>query len=371
MEYHPITQIIISLIILLLMGYVAYNIYLIELRHMFKGNNDIRKETEIINGIYDFSLPEVKFNTINKSHMYYRDISPSINQQGGAEYSYNFWLYVDQNGLNNLKETDTADINKKDIILFYKGEKAIYYNKNNYNCQYKMQGGNNYINLITKNPLVRIKHDGTSLAIDYNNILSPDSYQNNSMYKKCEYRGSELEWNEKNKNMLGIYDITFNNKWFMVTIVIKEVADNNNILTKNRAVCRLYINGMLIFENKVETMYGTDIYSATMKNNKSPFYINPTIIEETTDKDYRAKNPYFNINTSKHNNGQGDVRDLGNILRMADLKYYNYAIDQDMINSIYRKGFYKDVITSVTTINKQKHYVLSQYELDNNKIKEL
>lgn len=353
------------------MGYVAYNIYLIELRHMFKGNNDIRKETEIINGIYDFSLPEVKFNTINKSHMYYRDISPSINQQGGAEYSYNFWLYVDQNGLNNLKETDTADINKKDIILFYKGEKAIYYNKNNYNCQYKMQGGNNYINLITKNPLVRIKHDGTSLAIDYNNILSPDSYQNNSMYKKCEYRGSELEWNEKNKNMLGIYDITFNNKWFMVTIVIKEVADNNNILTKNRAVCRLYINGMLIFENKVETMYGTDIYSATMKNNKSPFYINPTIIEETTDKDYRAKNPYFNINTSKHNNGQGDVRDLGNILRMADLKYYNYAIDQDMINSIYRKGFYKDVITSVTTINKQKHYVLSQYELDNNKIKEL
>lgn len=353
------------------MGYVAYNIYLIELRHMFKGNNDIRKETEIINGIYDFSLPEVKFNTINKSHMYYRDISPSINQQGGAEYSYNFWLYVDQNGLNNLKETDTADINKKDIILFYKGEKAIYYNKNNYNCQYKMQGGNNYINLITKNPLVRIKHDGTSLAIDYNNILSPDSYQNNSMYKKCEYRGSELEWNEKNKNMLGIYDITFNNKWFMVTIVIKEVADNNNILTKNRAVCRLYINGMLIFENKVETMYGTDIYSATMKNNKSPFYINPTIIEETTDKDYRAKNPYFNINTSKHNNGQGDVRDLGNILRMADLKYYNYAIDQDMINSIYRKGFYKDVITSITTINKQKHYVLSQYELDNNKIKEL
>lgn len=207
------------------MGYVAYNIYLIELRHMFKGNNDIRKETEIINGIYDFSLPEVKFNTINKSHMYYRDISPSINQQGGAEYSYNFWLYVDQNGLNNLKETATADINKKDIILFYKGEKAIYYNKNNYNCQYKMQGGNNYINLITKNPLVRIKHDGTSLAIDYNNILSPDSYQNNSMYKKCEYRGSELEWNEKNKNMLGIYDITFNNKWFMVTIVIKEVAE--------------------------------------------------------------------------------------------------------------------------------------------------
>ena len=87
MEYHPITQIIISLIILLLMGYVAYNIYLIELRHMFKGNNDIQKETEILRGIYDYGNNyELKFNTINKSHKYYIDISPSINQEGGAEY---------------------------------------------------------------------------------------------------------------------------------------------------------------------------------------------------------------------------------------------------------------------------------------------
>ena len=31
--------------------------------------------------------------------------------------------------------------------------------------------------------------------------------------------------------MIGIYDIEFSNKWFMVSIVMKEVADNNNILT--------------------------------------------------------------------------------------------------------------------------------------------
>ena len=43
MEYNPVTQVIIALIILLLMGYVAYNIYLIELHHIFKGNNYIIK----------------------------------------------------------------------------------------------------------------------------------------------------------------------------------------------------------------------------------------------------------------------------------------------------------------------------------------
>jgi len=365
MEYHPITQIIISLIILLLMGYVAYNIYLIELRHMFKGNNDIRKETEIFNGILDYAQGELKFNTINKLHPYYIDMSPSINQQGGAEYSYNFWLYVDQNKLTRLKEKNSDANNRKDIVLFYKGEKTFYSYKNNYNCQYK--NGTNYINLITKNPLVRINHDGTTMAIDYNNILSPDSYQNNSIYKPCEFQSPNLDWHEKNKNMLGIYDITFNNKWFMVTIVIKEVADNNNILTKNRALCRLYINGMLIFENKVETMYNDDIYSATIKHNKSPFYINPDF--NVADNN----NPYFNIIKSDYINGTGttDEREKLNILRVADLKYFNYAIDQDKITSIYRDGFRKDVVTIVTLMERKKHYVLSQYELDNNKIKEL
>ena len=364
MEYHPITQIIISLIILLLMGYVAYNIYLIELRHMFKGNNDIRKETEIFTGILDYISGELKFNTINKLHPHYIEMSPSINQQGGAEYSYNFWLYVDQNKLTKLKENSTAPPNRKDIVLFYKGEKTFYTHKNNYNCQYK--NGTNYINLITKNPLVRINHDGTSMAIDYNNILSPDSYQNNSIYKPCEFQSPNLDWHEKNKNMLGIYDITFNNKWFMVTIVIKEVADNNNILTKNRALCRLYINGMLIFENKVETMYNDNVHSATIKHNKSPFYINPEF-----SNDYLGNNnPYFNIKKGIYENGS-DEREKVNILRVADLKYFNYAIDQDKITSIYRDGFRKELITIVTLMDRQKQYVLSQYELDNNKIKEL
>ena len=96
MEYNPVTQVIISLIILLLMGYVAYNIYLIELHHMFKGQNDIKKEVEIFNGILDFyQSKDIAYNTKNKAHEMYRDISPSINQEGGAEYSYNFWLYVE------------------------------------------------------------------------------------------------------------------------------------------------------------------------------------------------------------------------------------------------------------------------------------
>ena len=386
MEYNPVTQVIIALIILLLMGYVAYNIYLIELHHMFKGNNDIRKETEIFNGIIDFNdIRELKYNTKNRAHEKYRDISPSINQQGGAEYTYNFWLYVDQGRITQLKNESN-----KDILLFLKGEKQFYYNNDfNYNCMYKSTDSKEIKHpiLLTKNPLVRLSSDGKNLAVDYNNILSPDSYQNNSKYNRCDSVDNNKPWWDRNKNMIGVYDIEFSNKWFMVTIVMKEIADNNNILTKNRAICRIYINGLLIFENKLETIYGSnqDIYSATFKNNNSPLYINPVF-----DMKYSANSPgrktsgeamdkinenlpYLDMNMVKYDEKYNvdNPTDISGIVKMGDLKYYNYALEADAINQLFRNGL-KNVKLDV---NKEAKYtnlnMLSSYELEKNEIKEL
>ena len=81
LENNPLMQVIISLIILLLMGYVGYNIFLIELQNMFKGENDIRKEISILNGTYDFSNSEVKYNTLDKTQSNFKDIYRICNAQ--------------------------------------------------------------------------------------------------------------------------------------------------------------------------------------------------------------------------------------------------------------------------------------------------
>jgi hypothetical protein len=383
MEYNPVTQVIIALIILLLMGYVAYNIYLIELQHMFKGGNDIRKETEVFSGIIDFNdIKELKYNTKNRAHEKYRDISPSINQQGGAEYTYNFWLYVDQSRIQQLNND-----NNKDILLILKGEKQLYYNNNfNYNCMFKSGDSTSTKHpvLLTKNPLIRLSYDGKNLAVDYNNILSPESYQNNSKYTRCDSTDNNKEWWVRNKNMIGVYDIEFSSKWFMVTVVMKEIADNNNILTKNRAICRIYINGLLVFENKLETIYGSnqDIYSATFKNNNSPLYINPifnmksggsgrSVSAATTKKTQNV--PYFDISSAKYDEkyNTDNPNDISGVIKMGDLKYYNYALEDDAINQLFRTGL-KNVKLDV---NKEAKYnnlnMLSSYELEKNQIKEL
>ena len=98
-------QIIIGLIIVILMGYISYNIYTIEFDKLFKGFNTLKNETTVFNGIIDFySNTDLKSNTFDISADNYLNIAPSINQQGGAEYSYNFWLYVDRSKLSGNKD---------------------------------------------------------------------------------------------------------------------------------------------------------------------------------------------------------------------------------------------------------------------------
>ena len=350
LENYPLVQVIISLIILLLMGYIGYNIYLIELQNMFQGENDIRKEVNILSGTYDFSNSEVKFNTSDPSELNYKNIKPSINQEGGAEYTYNFWLNIDQEKIVSPSNTP-----QKDIILFLKGEKNLYYNsRTNFNCANNLT--QNPPIILTKNPLVRLSGDGKRIAVDYNNIYSSDSYQHGSKYNNCSYIDTGADWNNKNKNALGIYNIEFNNKWFMVTIVMREVADSNNILSLNRASCKMYVNGVKLLDKKVETKYANNRYSATFRNNASHLYINP-LIDNTIIKD--TMNPYKKVTT-------------GTALRMADAKYYNYAINEEMITSLYNKGFNTEVAVTATVDNKlSKYNLVSVDEMEDNAIKVL
>jgi len=134
-----------------------------ELQKMFSGENNIRKEIDIIEGIYDFgNSNEWKYNTNNKSHNNYADIRPSINQQGGAEYSYNFWIYIDNDKLKKLMDTDN---NGRDVALIFKGEKLYYYNTDyNYNCSSYYGHETILPTILTKNPLIRLNTDGSKSA---------------------------------------------------------------------------------------------------------------------------------------------------------------------------------------------------------------
>jgi len=293
-------QIIIALIVVILMGYVSYNIYTIEFEKLIKGSNTLKKETTVFNGIIDFNTTyDLSSNTFDKSADDYLDISPSINQQGGAEYSYNFWLFVDKSKLTG----------NKDHVLVLKGNKdAVIDTKQSLNCSDNKT-------IMIKNPLIRLNATGDGIAVEYNNIMTIDSYQDINLISDCD-TVDQTQWRKKNANLLGVYDLEFDKKWFMITIVMKEVSAPDNILFNNRASSKIYVNGILISNKNVETKYNDKIYSATFKNNNAPLYINPA-------------NDIYSAKPDKE------------IIKMADLKYYNYALTDDEVNKIYNNGFTK------------------------------
>ena len=322
------------------MGYFAYNIYVLELEKLLKSDPGTKKEVVVFNGIMDMKNGEYEYDTFNKSKENYLDINASINQKGGAEYSYNFWIYTDKALLDG----------EKDYPLILKGEKKLYYSMQNFNCSNKNQSiGTEHYNVMIKNPLIKMASDGSAIVVEYNNINNVDSFQKGGAYRRCDAVNS-TNFINKNINLLGVYNLDFDKKWYMVSIIMKEVADSGNILMHNKASCKMYINGINVMDKKVETKYMDNIYAATFRNNRSPLYINPDFT--TADK-----NIYSRVS-------QADA------IKMADLKYFNYAISEKEISQLYSSGFSKGIAVQPTS-KDTRYNMVTVPEMELKDIKEI
>jgi len=335
------------------MAFISYTVYNKEYINSIDLSTSNRKITKIFSGIIDYSNDSnIEFETFNKTDYTYININPSINQNGGAEYSYNFWLYFDvdvssglivPSGINNPSKGSDETISKirddanknnyKYIILFYKGENKQLPLKNNsqhkYDCKHKSIDFDDQI--IIKNPLVKIRNDGKQIIVDYNNINNPESYNTDSKNLLCN-DANFLE--ERNNNKFGIKEIDVNNykrKFNMITIVFKEQSETEQLFYKKNASCKIYLNKKLITDRlaTVENIENDQIdkfNSRVMKSNFSKLHINP--ITNT------------NITGYVNHTLQDTITETPS-LQVADLTYFNYALTQVEIDRLFHMGFNK------------------------------
>lgn len=317
-------QAILGIFIVLILLLIAFMIFNYERLNIIRNSKSIKKKVPIFNGIYDYSIySNIEYNTFLENSNTFRDLAPSINQAGGAEYSYNFWLKIDKNHLTQQHTNDD------DILLFMRGSKLQIPYKNDapgqQNCLLNTLG--KYI--LVKNPLIRMKHDGTSIIVEYNTLTNPDAYRSDgTTLIKCD---SE-KWDDRNAGLLGIYNMTaaeYNNKWFMFTVVIKEITPENDVLNKYKTSCKIYLNGINMLDRVVEAPFNgisdKTPGSAAMKHNKAPLYLNPGNL----------------LSASGENSNIFNDSSLSP-LQMSDLTYYNYAINDNQIQSIFKSGFSKE-----------------------------
>lgn len=329
-----------------IMAFIGYSIYNKDYVNSIELSNSNRKITKVFTGILDYTKnKDISYETYYKNDITYIDINPSINQNGGAEYSYNFWLYFNTDATNNLiynytLPNDVDDLiksydnkqNYKYLVLFYKGEKPEttipLVNNNKYDCSNKLKNFEEPV--IIKNPLVKLRNDGKKLIIDYNNINYPLSYNANASKLNCD--DNKIFLDITNDNKFGFKDIDvdrYKGKFNMITIVFKEQPNSEQLFYKHNASCKIYFNKQLVSDrlaniNNLEN--NNNIFkSRTMKSNFSKLHINP---EGFDTNDYR-------------NHTLSDGITEVSPLQMADLTYFNYALEQPEINRLYENGFNK------------------------------
>lgn len=383
---NTIIQIILALFLILIMAFIAYSIYDNEYIKSINIFNTNKKETKIFTGVYSFDKSGIRVETVNKLNPYYFDLNPSINQNGGAEYSYNFWLYfnINDKNANNIfttggaEGTRTADANY--IVLFYRGiRQLIPYKQFNYSCDTLGRDLNPKKYILVKNPLVKLNNNGKELVIEYNNLNTPDTFNSTATPMNC----TAVSAYDNNKNKLGIKNIDtkmYNKVYNMVTIVMQESPSNEDVLFQNRTNCKVYFNGTLIADRST---YNNDIIndtnsvrvSTTMKKNIGNLYINPKSHFKNsnrsdylgaTDKDSNSNNDIVELTES-----DGITKDIP--LKIADLSYFNYALSMDEILVLYNKGFKNEladiIIKNNAAVNKDivigKKINLDMYNANN------
>ena len=345
---NTVIQIILSVFLIAIMAFISYSIYNNEIIRSVKLNTTTKLKTEIFTGILDYTQENnIMAETYDASSKNFLDINPSTNQNGGAEYSYNFWLFFDVDPIQSVITTD-YDTNisaYKDyayIVLFYKGEtNTLPLLTNNYQCDYTDDSMKNYKylldeNINVKNPLVKIRNDAKEIIVEYNNINFPESYNSTAKKISCKINANDIK--TRNLNKFGIKEMDTNKlrqTFNMITIVFQEQPKNELIFNVESANCRIYFNGVLI-ENRIAHSASiekkddfTSIKSRVMKSNLSKLLINPTSITPGIKS--------IKTITTTSNSEQTNVKISP--LQVADLSYFNYALSQREITNLYNKGY--------------------------------
>ena len=320
---YVLIQIIIAIILIVLMGVLAYGIYNKNAREILLDimtPTTIRKKTKILDGVYEYKVGHnVTFNTRDKSKGTYVDLSPSINQKGGSVYTYNFWLYFPES-VSSVSNTQT-------LVLFNKGSDQLVKYNSTYRCDTNSTEGW----FLVKNPLVRLDTNENkidAIIVEFNSIEHPDVFHAgaNTGDKNCT--GDMVD---KDNNLIGIKELASRNdlrkQWNMITIIVSETSPDDDVfVSSNQAVVKLYLNGYAYLDKDGELAEK----STAMKVNNSDLHIG------TTYKD-AADNTVLPTET--------DPTRVG----ISDLTYFNYALEDKEIVSLFKEGCKKSTALIPTT----------------------
>lgn len=194
----------------------------------------------LVDGVCDFGSSNT-INTSNNFQRNYVDMPPSVNKEGGTEFSYTFWLKLDS-ALNDEVVLFTKGTNPKSGSLGDKFSKV--YNKNNDEPI--------DVEKLTKCPMVKISQDALTVSFNTSRKIHNEVVFdiNNSSLKNLMLSTSE------------------NPRWYLFTIAFREGDFETEYGMNTKGV----IVDLFVNEQHVKNKF---IENDTIHLNKGNIYVFP------------------------------------------------------------------------------------------------
>lgn len=288
-------QIALALVLILILYIISLFMVNTDALVIFKDDVVKRKETtDIFKGFIGASrLVGTRFNTINPYTENFIKIPRSINTKGGAQFTYQFWMRLNDTNINTYK----------DKVIFLKGDPRQYvkqlYNKKTlervpfdpeiYNSTKRV----NSPDYMIKCPLIKFGNDCRHLIIEFNTNKDPSV---------------RMETNVENTNngyRQNLSSLMVSN-WFLITYVI---IDNYSYVQSS--------------ENGIQVI----------------LYINEIPYQTAS----AATDPLLSNNHLRQNDGSlcffpNTISNSGDFMKISDMKYFNYAVTPAEVTKTFNKG---------------------------------
>jgi hypothetical protein len=261
--------------------------------------SDLHKPTSfpIVNGYIDcVSGTNMVYNTFNNQSTNYINIPRSINRKGGAQFSYSFWLYLEDISPENIRNKIIlcrGDVTEYPYrILEKSSNKIIETGKSNIVKCPQIMFGSNYKELIVEFNTVDKFNEKMVIV---NNVSDTDS--------------------TIRRNLLSLTP----NYWVLYTFVFEDNIQINDF--ENGISVRFYVN---------DTLYQIHKVRSTLKQNNGDI----TVLPDATKTGIKSG-------------------------RICDVYYHNYALDDVKIKDIYTKGPTKSVYSRNNDFGKPLYLAAS------------
>ena len=288
-------QIIIGLIIILIL-YIISLLVLNTDSLVVYSNAKVKKNEKIYIFQGQQAVTKISgsfYNTINPYTENFLKIPKSVNDRGGAQFSYQFWMKI----------SDTGYANYQNLTVLLKGDKTQYV-RGVYDAKtgvlvpfdpilYNQSPDNtsSQPDYMVKCPLIKFGNSYKNLIIEFNTNKDPSARMETILEGSSEY----------SKNVLSLSPLN----WYLITYVIED----------NYSPASGTVNGIQVV-----------------------LYVNDFPYQTSS----AATDPLLRNNYLRQNDGDlymfPDVQVPKEFMQLSNMRYFNYALSQSDVASTFMQG---------------------------------